>query len=89
MDLDVQIVDDDPVAQIPVQAIGLFDQDGPAGRVASEVREHPAEAGPAAPFGRFDIGELVGDRDPVVEGVLAQKLLLGRDREAVFLLLFR
>ena len=37
----------------------------------------------------LDVGGLLGDREAVVGGVLAEELLLGRDREALTLLLAR
>ena len=62
-----EIVDRDPIAKIAVKTVGLFDEDGTTLRVALEVRQHIAEAGPAAPFGRFDIGELAAHDDFAIQ----------------------
>ena len=51
--------------------------------------EHLSKAGPAAPFGRFDICEFAGHDDPAVQGVLTQQLLLCGDGKAVLFLFFR
>lgn len=87
MDLGVHVVERDPVAQVAVQAIGLLDEDDVDVAVAVEEVEHLHEVGAAGALGGLDVDELALDVDAVGRGVVSEQLLLGRDREALLLLL--
>ena len=61
VDLDVQFVDRDPVAQIPVQAVRLLHQHQQAPAVLPGKGDHAAEGGAAGLFGGLDVNEFFGD----------------------------
>ena len=84
---DVEIVDRRPVLDVAIETVGLLDEDRAAGRLRLQEPEHLAEPAPARLFGRLDVHELLDDHDAVLAGVLPQQLLLGRDREALALLI--
>ena len=90
VDFEVELVEDHPVLEVAVEAVRLFDEDGPAGvAVLFEPREHLREAGAAGALGGLHVDELADDREPPVVGVAVEHPLLGGDGEAFALLLLR
>ena len=87
VNLNVEFVYGSVILEIPVQAVGFLHQDRAAhARMLLEVDQHLAEFSSAALLGRFDIGQLVGNRKPFARSVLAQEAKLRRDAETVLLL---
>ena len=60
MDLRVEFVDHDPVAQIPVQPIGLLDHHQQSARLFPGEVHHLAECCATGSLGRFNINEILG-----------------------------
>ena len=87
VDLGVKFVDRHPILKVPVQPVGLLDQDGPNPRIGPQKRDHLGEAGAARLLRRFNINVFLDGRQPFAYGVLLQQLELRRDREP-FLFLF-
>ncbi|HEX2711874.1 MAG TPA: hypothetical protein VHM88_06575 [Candidatus Acidoferrales bacterium] len=58
MDLELEVVDRDPVFQVAVETVGLFDQQGMARAVPAQELEHLAEVGSSGLLGGFDVHEL-------------------------------
>ncbi|MEQ1574387.1 MAG: hypothetical protein ABL993_09100 [Vicinamibacterales bacterium] len=82
MQVELEFVDEDPVFRVPIQTVGLFDEENPAGGVCFQKGEHLAKAAAPCLFRRLDVHELTDDRQAVVTGVLAEQSLLRGDREA-------
>ncbi|MES2641994.1 MAG: hypothetical protein V4850_21090 [Myxococcota bacterium] len=86
VDLDVHRVERDPVLQVAVEAVGLLDQQHLAAGVLLEPGEHLPEVLPPGALRRLHVGELFGDPQAVLLRVAPEELLLGRDAEALLLL---
>jgi hypothetical protein len=54
----------------------FLDQDDLATRSTAQKNDHLAEAGSAAPFGRFHVGEFLGDVDRILGCVVPEQFLL-------------
>ena len=52
-----------------------------------QICEHPVEVGSATRLGRFNVFELLHDHETVAGGIPAQKTKLGRNAEALLLLI--
>ncbi|MSQ03536.1 MAG: hypothetical protein EXR71_16870 [Myxococcales bacterium] len=90
MDLGLHLVHDDPVLQIPVQAVRLLDEHHRRVPAAlADVGEHLPEVGAPGLLGGLDVDELLDDGEAVGGGVLVDALLLRGDREALALLVTR
>jgi hypothetical protein len=89
IDRDAEFIDCDPVLDVPVQAVGLLNQDRAAGRVGLQKGEHLPELRTSRLLGGLHIDELAENRQLVIAGVLAQQLLLRGDGESLTLLILR
>jgi hypothetical protein len=89
VDLGVEFVDSDPVAQVAVQAIGLLDQHDEAPLVLAGEGDHAAEGAAAGLLGGLDVNEFVGDPEAPGRSIRSQQIELRRDREALALLILR
>jgi hypothetical protein len=69
VDLGVEFVDSDPIAQVAIQAIGLLDQHNKATLVLTGEGDHPAEGGAAGLLCGLNIYELFGDLQLSTRGV--------------------
>ena len=72
-------VDGHPIAEIAVQAVGLFHQQDAALRILSQVADHGIKARSAGPLRRFDIREGSTNFQMVVLRITAQQLVLRGD----------
>ena len=73
----------------PGRWVGLLDEDDPAGGPLLQERDHLAERFPSRFFRGLDVDEFANDLEAVDTGVITEKLDLGGDRVALFLLLLR
>src|SRR5258708_6607580 len=74
MNLEVELVDLDPVLEVAVQPIRFLHQHGPAGRVLAQDGEHGAKARPSRLLCGLDVGELLEDAEVLFGGVGANEL---------------
>ncbi|MDE8652122.1 hypothetical protein PYV00_10385 [Novosphingobium sp. H3SJ31-1] len=86
MDVQLEIVDRDPVLEVAIKPVGLLDQDGLHVLMGLEIAQHRGEIRAAGTLGGFDIDELGSDRKAVGDRILAQKFLLGGNGESLPLL---
>ncbi len=87
VNLHIQVVHQDVVLQIAVEAVSLLHQERPAGgAVPFEVGEQGRKTRTARLLGGLYVEELRVDSDLLLLGVLAQEGLLGRDAESLALL---
>ncbi|HVC76143.1 MAG TPA: hypothetical protein VND96_06440 [Candidatus Micrarchaeaceae archaeon] len=89
MDLKIEVVDADPVLEVAVETIGLFDQQNPARSGPPEECQHGVEVLPSSPLGGLDVDELADDIHVRLPGVLLQQPALSRNGIALFLLFLR
>ncbi|HEY1144138.1 MAG TPA: hypothetical protein VGE68_08910 [Sphingomicrobium sp.] len=69
MDLEVELVDRHPVAQIPVKPVGLLDEDRVDRRMAPQIGEHLVELGSPGRLGGLDVDIFADDPDAVQFGI--------------------
>src|SRR5262245_22228510 len=89
MHFDGEIVDSNPVLDVPIEAISFLDEDCTAGRIRFQEREHLAEPCTARLLSGLDVDELSEDGELLLAGVLSQQFLLRGDREPFALLILR
>ncbi|MCZ6692212.1 MAG: hypothetical protein O7H41_21725 [Planctomycetota bacterium] len=87
VNLQPQIIQGHVVAEVPIEAVGLLDQDDRAGGMLAEEPDHQVELRPTGLLGCLDVYELLDHLDPVTCGVPLEELELRRDRESFLLLL--
>ena len=85
VDVDSELVDQHPVLDVAVQAVGLLDKDTVDLLLAHELH-HAAERGSTGAGSGLDLDEFLEDCDSVLLCVVAQELHLSGNREAVALL---
>nr|WP_287387638.1 hypothetical protein [Sphingobium sp.] len=89
MDFGIQFVDRHPVAQVAIEAVGLFDEDRLHRAVLAQKADHLAEAGAAALLGGLDVHIFRSDGQSIGFGMVTQELELSRDGKTFPLLLAR
>ncbi|OFW21780.1 MAG: hypothetical protein A3G21_09355 [Acidobacteria bacterium RIFCSPLOWO2_12_FULL_66_21] len=90
VDLEIEVAYRHPVLDVPVQAVCLFDEEHwPRCGILLEEGNHLAEGRAPGTLGSFDVLELPNDLQSVLYRVFSEQLPLGRDREALLLLLLR
>ena len=82
VDLEVELVHSDPVAQIAVQAIGLLSQQHQPPWVLPDEGDQLAESGTAGLLRGLDVDELVQDAQVPLKRMLPQQIELRRDGKA-------
>ncbi|MNL11893.1 hypothetical protein D3C87_1327460 [compost metagenome] len=84
-----QLIEQHPVFEVPVQPIGLFDDQDPTGLVLLEECDHLLELLASALFGRLDVYVLADDSQSEFLGVGQCGLGLGGNRVAFVFLFLR
>ena len=78
MNFEAEFIFSRVVFEVPVQAVSLFHQHGPAsGSAGPQEAQHLAEVGSARDTGRFYIDELFENMHAVLSGVRTQQIELG------------
>jgi hypothetical protein len=90
VDLQVELVEDHPVLEVAIAAVGLLDEDRAAGcPVLLQPGQHLGEVGAARPLGGLHVDELLDHLEPLVVNVAVEEALVGGDGKAFALLLLR
>ena len=89
VDLDVEFVDGDPVAEVPVKTVGFLYQHQKATAVLAGKGDHMAEGGTARLLGGLDVNEFLQDLQLTASSIRSQQIELRRDRVAFALLILR
>jgi len=71
VDLQIEVVEPDPVLEVAVEAVGLLHQQQAAGTLSLEEVQHLREVGPARLLGRLHVHELTYQLDIASLGVAA------------------
>ena len=79
VDLGVKFVDRHPILKVPVEAVGLLDEDYPNIGMRPQPSNHLAESGAAGQLCGFHVHIFLGNREPLGGCVVLQQLQLGRD----------
>nr|WP_037517750.1 hypothetical protein [Sphingomonas sp. LH128] len=87
MDFGIKLVDRHPVAQVAIEAVGLFNENGLHGAVLAQEPDHLAEIGAPAVLSGLDVHIFGGNGEAIGFGMVVQQLELGGDRKALALLL--
>jgi hypothetical protein len=89
VDLGIEFVHRDPIAQIAVQAISFLNEDEEATLMLPGEGDHVAERGATGLLRSFDVNELLGNSELSAGSVRSQQIELRRNREAFALLILR
>lgn len=85
--IDSELIKRGPVLEVPVEAIGLLDEDDAhLGAVPFQIVQHPRESAPARLLRGLDVHEFLCNEDIPGVGVLADKALLCRDAKPLLFL---
>nr|WP_314717780.1 hypothetical protein [Sphingobium yanoikuyae] len=86
MDFGIKLVDRHPVAQVAIEAVGLFNENVLHGAVLAEEPDHLAKVGAPAVLGGLDVHIFGGNGEAICFGMVAQKLELRGNGKALALL---
>jgi hypothetical protein len=76
VDLSVEFVNGDPIAQVAVQTIGFLHEHDQPPLVLAGARDRAAKGGPTSLLGGFDINELFGNLELAAGGIRPQQIEL-------------